>query len=95
MGERAWRCRTCQHRFYAKGGASIPIVPGKRRKRKSSEKPPGLRLSNRNKRRLIEAALFAAMLFVFYLFLRYITREPSVESGRWQTGPRTFAQYNV
>ena len=40
-------------------------------------------MSKRLRRRLIEAAIFLLMLVVFYLFLRYLTREttPSEESG--------------
>ncbi len=76
LGEEPWRCRTCRHRFYGKIGASGTAATGKKRKRKREEKRPGARLSTRSRKRLIHAALFVTIVVIFYVFLRFITREP-------------------
>ncbi len=87
--QRAWRCRNCKERFYARGGAEVPAVeaaaPKQRTHSKSKQKRKTgqPRLSKRTQTRLVEAGLFVGMLVVFYFFLRYLTQErlPTGESN--------------
>ncbi len=72
-GRHAYRCRNCQTRFYGREGAS----PARRKsgsfRRKLWRKGGGIPKTLR--RRLIEVGIFLLLLVVFYLFLRYLTRE--------------------
>ena len=81
-GRHAYRCRSCRTRFHGKEGAAPAHRSrsgGFRRKLRHG----GERISKRLRRRLVEVAIFLLMLVVFYLFLRYLTREttPSENSG--------------
>ncbi len=78
--KRALRCRTCRARFYAAGPqteARAARHPGR------SHEHGAKRGGKRRRRWIIEAVIFAVLLILFLLFLRYLTREapPSSESG--------------
>ena len=82
-GRQAFRCRSCRARFHGAAEAA----PAASRSRsgglfRGHRHGPG-RGSKRLRRRVLEIAIFLLMLVVFYLFLRYLTREtiPAGESG--------------
>jgi len=76
--ESAWRCRKCHARFYARAepGTEPPRHSRKRRERKRGSKTL--------QRFIVQAIIGVILLLVFYVFLRYLTREPaaSSDSGR-------------
>ena len=84
-GQQAYRCKKCRIRFQGAAGAA-----GSRggffqwRRRHGSS-----RGSRRRALRLVQAVIFLLMLFVFYLFLRYLTDEkspsPDSRAPRWST----------
>ncbi|MGA3027072.1 MAG: hypothetical protein ABSF98_20125 [Bryobacteraceae bacterium] len=83
MGRRPWRCCRCYRRFYAAAMAGspdeTPAPPPK-----GAHRHPKQRSINRARRRrkhLIEAAVFGLLLIIFFLFLRYLTREPPTEES--------------
>jgi hypothetical protein len=81
FGRQRFRCRNCHRRFHAreKAGPSADAsgtAPISKRPQKHRHKP----LSKPSKRRLLEAAIFVVMLALFFVFLRYLTREPVPDS---------------
>jgi len=74
----AWRCRKCRLRFHAHAepGADPPRHARKRRERKRGSKAL--------QRLIVQAIIGVILLFVFYVFLRYLTREPSANSDSGQ-----------
>jgi transcriptional regulator NrdR family protein len=77
-----FRCRDCRHRFYAVESSELA-----QKSTKHSHGPKPL-ISKRARRRLVEAVIFAAMLLLFLVFLRYLTREKTPASD---TGCAPFA----
>jgi len=78
-----FRCRDCRHRFYASNSgetADSSTTDAKSSKRSHRPKPW---IGKRTRRRLVEAAIFVAMLLLFLVFLRYLTQErtPPSDSG--------------
>jgi len=71
LGRRALRCRKCRHRFYVTEGEG-----GLRNLKLPSRKHGTHRGRKRLRRWMIEAVIFAIMLLLFWIFLRYVTSEP-------------------
>jgi hypothetical protein len=73
--KRALRCRTCRARFYGDG-------PRASRRLGRSNKPEVRRGNKRRWRWMRDALIFTALLILFLLFMRFLTREtsPSLES---------------
>lgn len=71
FGRIAYRCRKCRNRFYADNDGT----PVQHRPRSRNSGPK--RGTRRLRRWMVEAAIFAIMLLLFLVFLRYVTREPS------------------
>jgi hypothetical protein len=72
-----FRCRECRLRFYAH-----PSVEDSKTAANStniSHRPKPL-LAKRTKRRLVEAAIFTAMLALFFVLLHYLTQEKAPTS---------------
>ncbi|HLJ46104.1 MAG TPA: hypothetical protein VKU01_08860 [Bryobacteraceae bacterium] len=65
------------------------------KKRRTHEHRTGPLIGKRTRRRLVELVIFGAMLVLFLLFLRYLTREtmPGPESGKFPLASQ--AQLNV
>jgi len=80
--QRAWRCRECRLRFYATGDGDNHSEGRKRR--------AGKRGSKRLKRMLVQTIIGVILLLLFYVFLRYLTREPSVNSDSGQLATPHF-----
>jgi len=82
--ETAWRCRKCRRRFYAytEPGAGQPRPARKRRERTRGSKAV--------QRLIIQAVIGVILLLVFYVFLRYLTREPSANSDSGRLLPSHF-----
>jgi hypothetical protein len=77
LGRHAWRCRVCRERFLAKlGDRSELRKPAARPGRKSRRHGKNGRLTNRTRRLVLEALLYAMLLAIFLVFLKYIVREP-------------------
>ena len=80
FGRRAYRCRSCRWRFHAvEDGEPAPAKSHKRSKRR------GMRSG---RQRAVQILIFAVMLIMFLIFLRYLTREPSIGGG--DTGRLNF-----
>ena len=79
FGRQRFRCRDCRRSFYARENAGLPVVGDSRTPKppKRSQEHRHRLLSKRNQRRLLEALIFAVMLALFILFLRYLTSEPT------------------
>jgi len=81
-GRRAFRCRSCRFRFHRTEAARGTPAPGTKRKASRHH------LVKRGRRRIrpwmVEIAIFALLLPIFFTFLRYLTREPaaSQEGGQ-------------
>lgn len=78
LGREAYRCRKCRHRFYAN------LEPGAASgaKRTTSKSKHEVRRGTRRVRPwMVETAIFVIMLLLFYVFLRYLTREPATSEG--------------
>jgi hypothetical protein len=81
FGRKRFRCRDCRRGFYWRE-KSVPVAdasktpPVSKRTQKHRHKP----LSKPNRRRLVEMLVFATMLLLFFVFLRYLTREPVPDS---------------
>jgi DNA-directed RNA polymerase subunit RPC12/RpoP len=76
--QQAYRCRDCRARFYlAENKADRHHASGQRSRKK-------------RKRKLVEIAIFVAMLAIFLLFLRYLTQEraPRGDGAVFVTGLR-------
>lgn len=70
LGRQAFRCRSCHLRFYrtqTDGGAK----PASKRPRSKHRSPKRVRPW------MWETVIFAVMLVIFLIFLRYLTREPA------------------
>ena len=72
-GRHAYRCRSCRALFYGREGAAPVHRRSGGLRRKLRHKGEGISKSLR--RRLIEVSIFLLLLVVFYMFLRYLTRE--------------------
>ena len=86
--EQPWRCRNCNARFYAAiSKTQTSRSPEKRRSR--HWRKPKLRISQRTQ---IQLLVLAAVLAIFYMFLKFITEEraPATE-GRLGPGPARHA----
>lgn len=78
LGRRRFRCRDCRRSFYAREKPESSAEPSARpRDRKGSGDHFRSVLSRQTQRRLREALIFAIMLALFIVFLRYLTREPA------------------
>jgi ribosomal protein L37AE/L43A len=66
-----YRCRKCRHRFYGAGSAAASDAVSKRSHKRESKR--GMR---RLRHWMLEAAIFAVLLLLFFVFLKYLTREP-------------------
>jgi C4-type Zn-finger protein len=75
--QRAWRCRKCRLRFYAR---AEPGTEQPRHQRKRER----MRGSKALQRLIVQAIIGVILLFVFYVFLRYLTREPAASSDSGQ-----------
>jgi hypothetical protein len=89
FGRQRFRCRGCRRSFYAREKAGLPADASRmpslsKRSQKHRYKP----LSKRNQRRLLEALIFVVMLALFFVFLRYLTREPNPVSGAFMLDTR-------
>ena len=67
-GREAFRCRRCHERFYATGSESATVILQRRFRKRGSK---------RVQRLLLQAVIGVVLLLIFYVFLHYLTREPS------------------
>jgi len=83
LGRRAYRCRSCRTRFHAAAPPEDAAPPGSAESPLPSRRRRRWRIPRRLRRRLLEVAVFALLLVIFLMFLRYLTRErtPASESG--------------
>ena len=80
FGRRAYRCRSCRLRFHAlQDGEPAPAKPHKHSSRRGKRS---------GRQRTVQILIFAVMLIMFLIFLRYLTREPSIGGG--DTGRLNF-----
>jgi hypothetical protein len=87
LGQRAFRCRTCRVRFYASPDPSLTADTGAASHTRRPSRPKGKRGHKRRRRWIVEALIFAAMLLLFWLFLRYLTREQPAPTDITPTRP--------
>ena len=78
FGRHAFRCRNCRHRFHSTITAAgrVPKIT------KSSVRRRNKRGPKRLPRWIMEAAIFAIMLLLFFVFLRYVTHEQPADRGQ-------------
>ena len=87
LGQQAFRCRKCRHRFYAVASAQLaandPNQPGRR----IQPDPIGKRRKVRRFfRRVIQLAVLVVMFSLFGFFLRYITSDHVPKSDAQDMG---------
>jgi len=85
FGKHAFRCRTCRLRFYAAENTAPAEGPARKLKPRKRPRTSGLKRGlTRMRPWMWEAAIFVFMLLIFFVFLRYLTREPAAgpEGGR-------------
>lgn len=81
FGRQRFRCRACRRKFYSREKiVSTADDSGKPAVSKAARRHRHKALSKSNKRRLLDALTFAVMLALFFVFLRYLTREPIPEN---------------
>src|SRR5690348_8780233 len=87
LGQHAFRCRKCRYRFYAPEMAASPDSPVHKHKSRRKSRDRDFRRGMRRIRPWMwEVAIFALMLLIFFIFLRYLTREPAAgPEGRLTT----------
>jgi hypothetical protein len=87
-GRHAYRCRACRRRFYgANGSAESSEQLARALKNGDSHAGVKKRRSKRVRPWILQAAVFAVMLLLFLVFLRYMVREqPASETGRVHMG---------
>jgi hypothetical protein len=88
LGQRALRCRTCGVRFYASPDPAHVIKTAAPKHIKRSHKSEGKRGRKRFRRWVVEAIIFVVLLLLFWLFLKYLTKEPPASSTVGSTTPR-------
>jgi len=77
-GWRTFRCRSCRTRFRASTvGEPAPAASTRKRSRAKQFRPL-----------IVQALILVAMFVIFFIFLRYLTREPT--GGDSQTGQTKF-----
>ena len=80
-GRIAYRCRRCRHRFYASPGSDNEISKGAHRVSRHSKRTISSRGRRRLVRKIILFSVFAIAFLIFWLFLRYLTKEPSPDGS--------------
>jgi hypothetical protein len=85
LGQRAFRCRKCRHRFYALETATAADATVHKHRKKSRD-PDFKRGLRRIRPWMWEAAIFLLMLVIFFIFLRYLTREPAANPEGRRSG---------
>jgi hypothetical protein len=81
-----FRCRDCRQRFYAhQSGEQSKLADAA----KVSHRPKPL-LAKRTKRRILEAAIFTAMLALFFVILHFLTQEKAPSSDAAYARPIAY-----
>jgi hypothetical protein len=88
QGFERYRCRGCRHAYWEK-----PPKNDEERIRRKRQRAWGSFIQSRNRRSLIELALFIAMLVIFFVTIRYLvtkTGEGSPPAGIGLISPPTI-----
>jgi hypothetical protein len=82
-GRRAFRCRSCRCRFHLRAAADGPAASGTKWKPFQQFR----HFRRRLRPWMVEMAIFAVLLLIFFAFLRYLTREPAASPEGRRTAP--------